>query len=82
MFVVAFTTESGYILGLGAISADGMRWIRWFCPGTVNCKDYPRVKAYSTRKEARSHASYVLAHAKKSGVLSHSAKSEVLHVWE
>jgi len=79
MFIVAFTTESGYILGLGAISADGKRWMRLFCPGTVN-GNLPSLKAYKTRNEAKNHARSVLRWAKKNGVLSPNAGYAIIPV--
>ena len=51
MFIIAFKSKSGYLLGLGAIYADGSRWLRWGIPSVISARDYPRVIVYNTRKE-------------------------------
>lgn len=80
-YIGAITTESGYILALGAIYSNNNKWIRWFCPGKINVKDYPRVIAYPTRKEAQNHIRYVLKHGKKIGVFSGISKSKVIEIY-
>lgn len=80
MFIIAFKTKSGYLLGLGAIYADNSRWIRWGIPSVINAKDYPRVIVYNTRKEARDHANYVMRRAKQLEI-HNIEKSEIIPVY-
>ena len=82
MFIVAFTTKSGYILGLGAIYADKSKWIRWFTPSAKYRSRFPGVISYKLREDARAHAASVLRRAKKSGIFSADTKSEIVEVAE
>lgn len=60
-YFVMFLDHSGPV-GVGAIWADGARWVRFYGDSS---KDYPRPIFYGSAKEAISHARSVLGWLKR-----------------
>lgn len=80
MFIPAIISASGYMIALGAIQVDKSKWMRWYKTDIINSNDYPRVIAYKTREEARTHARNVLRRGKQLEVFPDNAKSIVIKV--